>query len=103
MWKRGKREDDDGMDSLRANTFPFPQCFVLPWAAGDRPGGGTGSQSYEGNAWALFIPPVRNSLGLGALGWPSSSGMGSVSSPNRKVTLTLRRDFPSPCPFHIPF
>lgn len=38
--------------------------------------GGTGSWSYERNAWALFIPSVRNSLGWGALGWPSTSRMG---------------------------
>lgn len=66
------------------------------------------SQSYGGNAWALFIPSMRNSLGFGSTGltqhpWDGNTGMSRTqSSPNRRATPTLSQGFPSPCPFHIP-
>lgn len=66
------------------------------------------SQSYGGNAWALFIPSVRNSLGFGSTGlaqhpWDGNTGMSRTqsqpqqegsTSPELRFSITLSLPHP---------
>lgn len=74
-------EGEDRIDLLRGNTFPSPSCFVLPWAAGDSLGGHGDPLLQETFPWVLelqrgMLGHCLLPIGLGALGWPSTSWMG---------------------------
>lgn len=107
-------EGEDGMDLLRANTFPSPPCFVLPWAAGDSSGGHGDLLLQEAFPWVLelqrgmlghcLLPSVwEHWAGPAPPGWAENAGMSRThSQPQWESTTDPDPRFSIPLPLAHP-